>query len=171
MHCIACNYRLDPTTRRCSECGSAFDPSDPGSYLADADQRRGRPAVCLLVALVGGGAVLLIVHALTVLWPSLGGFRGAIITAAVAAALVAAASAVRNGILEALALAAGAALGLVGMFVVSGWILAGAIHMPARWVLWAVPAVLVAYGSIALVAAAAGRTIRRRRSRATPKPA
>lgn len=32
-YCIACGYRLVTTSeRRCSECGRAFDPSDPSTY-------------------------------------------------------------------------------------------------------------------------------------------
>lgn len=136
-----------------------FDPSDPSSFHARAMAGGTSARTCFLLALGGGAAALWVGHGLSILWPAFAGPRFAFGTAAGVAVLLAVASGIRRRHVEALALAAGAALGLVGMFVVGGWIAAGEFFMPPQWVLWSGPILLAAYSFAAAGATVASRAI------------
>lgn len=158
--------RLGPAAKRISECGASLEPSDPAVNRSTGNVSRGRPVVCFFVGLIAGGSLLWLGHALTVVWTSLGGPTSALLTASMTAVFVAVASVVRHRLYEAVALASGAALGLVGMFVVGNWLIAGQVFTPRPWVLWSLVVLLVAYGLTGAVAAATSRAIARRSTRA-----
>ena len=63
MRCFGCQYDLSNLSgHRCPECGRAFDPNDPRTFLSGAMPWRFLPAVqVILIAFLFADAVMIII--------------------------------------------------------------------------------------------------------------
>ncbi|MCA9284663.1 MAG: hypothetical protein KDA22_05595 [Phycisphaerales bacterium] len=110
-------------------------------------------AVSAIVTVAGHGA--------TVAWPALSGRMTGLITLVAVGLAMGAFSLYRRRLADAVAIASGAALGPVVVFILANWLISGGMLMPAGWLLLLPLVLLSAFVPAALVAALIGRWLRR----------